>query len=111
MRVDAERREAALVRLRALRATGAMTSAHVRLAAEGLGVAERTVWRWLGHDPQADGHQAEKPGRWYWLSEADREASAYYWGNIAAVARAAAVVVGLGSASHESEPRPTGAKQ
>ncbi len=49
-RVGAEQRAAAEARLEALRVTGGLTTAHVRLAATGLHVAERTVWRWLGPD-------------------------------------------------------------
>ena len=46
-RADPERRRAAVERLGQLREAGELTAAHVRLAASGLGVRERTVWRWL----------------------------------------------------------------
>jgi putative transposase len=46
--VDHEEKAALLTRLEALRADGGLTADHVRLAADGLGVSERTVWRWLG---------------------------------------------------------------
>lgn len=46
-RVDPEQRAAALARLVALRASGSLSTGHVRMAAAGLGVAERTVWGWL----------------------------------------------------------------
>lgn len=95
-RVDAEQRAATVARLEALRATGALTTAHVRLAAEGLDVTVRTVWRWLESDTAST---AGRPGpQPYQLSEADREAFAYFRGNIAAVHRArTAVTSGAGS--------------
>jgi putative transposase len=97
-RVDPERRRAAVDRLLALRAAGTLTTGNVRLAAAGLGVAERTVWRWLGPDV------APAPVR-YELSAADREAFAYFRGNIAAVARdRAAVVAGLGQVAGAPVP-------
>ena len=46
-RADPERRRAAVERLGQLREAGELTAAHVRLAASGLGVRDRTVWRWL----------------------------------------------------------------
>ncbi|MFJ1878672.1 Mu transposase C-terminal domain-containing protein [Streptomyces sp. KS_5] len=48
-------------RLLALRAGKELTAAHVRVAADALGVSERTVWRWLaaaGRDEAA----ADEPG-------------------------------------------------
>lgn len=96
--VDSEQRRATVERLRALRTAGTLRTAHVRLAAEGLHVAERTVWRWLGTQPVV-------PATGYVLSEADREAFAYYRGNIAAVGRArAAVVSGLGQVAGAPVP-------
>ena len=85
-RADPERRRAAVERLGQLRAAGQLTAAHVRLAASGLRVTERTVWRWL----RQPGSQSEAPaGRdRYQLSDADREAYARYRGNVAAVHRA-----------------------
>jgi putative transposase len=90
-RVEREARASTVARLEALRATGSLTTAHIRLAASGHNVTERTVWRWLGPAP------AVAAGRRYWLCEADREAFAHYRGNIAAVHRARdAVVCGVG---------------
>ncbi len=40
-------REAAVRRLMGLDGEGRLTTGHVQLAAEGLGVSERTVWRWI----------------------------------------------------------------
>ncbi|MES0838372.1 Mu transposase C-terminal domain-containing protein [Nocardiopsis tropica] len=92
--VDAEKRQAATARLRQLAAAGTLTSRHVRLAAAGCGVSERTVWRWIGPQaPPADGRS--RPG--YRLSGADRAAFAFYRGNATAVHRARrAVVEGIG---------------
>ena len=44
-RVNTEAKGAMVARLAGLRQDGALTSAHVQLAAGSLGVAERTVWR------------------------------------------------------------------
>ncbi len=88
---DPERRRAAVERLGQLREAGELTAAHVRLAASGLGVRERTVWRWLR---LATGQPDGPAGRVaYQLSEADREAYARYRGNIAAVHRARSAVL------------------
>jgi len=89
-RADPERRRAALERLGQLRAAGQLTAAHVRLAASGLGVTERTVWRWLRHAGQPDAPAGRDR---YQLSEADREAYARYRGNVAAVHRARQAVL------------------
>jgi putative transposase len=108
-RVDAEQRASAVARLAALRATGSLTTAHVRLAATGLHVTERTVWRWLGAGPADTSAQPsalpESADRIYRLSAADREAYAHYRGNAAAVHRARAPVVsGLGQAAGAPVP-------
>jgi len=88
---DPERRRAAVERLGQLREAGELTAAHVRLAASGLGVRERTVWRWLR---LAAGEPGTPAGRVsYQLSEADREAYARYRGNVAAVHRARQAVL------------------
>ncbi|MGW3660729.1 transposase [Streptomyces sp. NPDC005151] len=41
-------------RLLALRAGGKLTAGHVRVAADALGVSERTVWRWLAAAAESD---------------------------------------------------------
>jgi len=89
-RVDAERREATLSRLRGLRVAGVLGSAHVRLAAAGLGVAERTVWRWLSCADQSR-DPVGRPA--YRLSDTDREAFTAFRGNVAAVFRARGAVL------------------
>lgn len=96
--VDAERRAAAVARLTALREAGDLSADHVRLAAEGLGVSARTVRRWM--EPGAPPGPSRPGAAPYVLSETDREAFAYFCGNIAAVHRArAAAVAGLESAA------------
>ena len=105
-RVDREQRASTVARLEALRAEGVLTTAHVRLAASGLGVAERTVWRWLRGAPVdpvtgsgtelVTGSDVGPDTRVYRLSEADRAGFAHYRGNIAAVHRARAAAVSGG---------------
>jgi integrase len=87
-RVDPERRRAVVERLRQLRDSGELTTAHVRLAASGLGVRERTVWRWLSLPVGQSGAPAGRVP--YQLSEADREAYARGAGNNGPVSTAMA---------------------
>jgi putative transposase len=94
VRVDREQRHAAVARLRELRAVGDLTAGHVELAAAGLGVSDRTVWRWLG---SPTGERAARPGQpAYRLSEADRAGYAHFRGNVAAVHRARCAVLDAG---------------
>ncbi|WP_121709950.1 Mu transposase C-terminal domain-containing protein [Streptomyces sp. E5N91] len=51
----------AVRRLLALRAGKRLTAVHVRVAADALGVSERTVWRWLA-TAQSDETAAANPG-------------------------------------------------
>jgi putative transposase len=88
---DPERRRAAVERLGQLREAGELTTGHVVLAASGLGVRERTVWRWLRPAAGQPGAPAGRAS--YQLSEADREAYARYRGNVAAVHRARSAVL------------------
>lgn len=90
--VEPERRAATLARLAELREAGTLTTAHVRLAASGHGVGERTVWRWLDRGEQTRPRRPER----YELSDTDREAYAYFRGNVTAVARARDAVVAGG---------------
>ncbi|MFE9827013.1 Mu transposase C-terminal domain-containing protein [Streptomyces sp. NPDC005791] len=87
---DESKRAAAVARLTQLRDAEQLSAAHVRLAAEGLGVSERTVWRWLSADTRVPEHRGPEP---YVLSETDREAYALYRGNVSAVHRARQAVV------------------
>ncbi len=45
--VNREERDRVVLRLVALRESGEFRSQHVELAAEGMGIPTRTVWRWL----------------------------------------------------------------
>jgi putative transposase len=84
-----------MARLRGLRAAGALTVEHVRLAAEGLGVGERTVRRWMGAEA---GELVVRPGPVaYRLSEVDRAAYAHFHGNVCAVHRARTAVLAAAS--------------
>lgn len=89
-RADREALDSAVARLRDLRDSGALVTAHVRLAAQGLGLSERSMWRHLrdSHDEREEGRTA------YRLSDTDREAFAHFRGNVAAVHRARQAVVG-----------------
>lgn len=87
-RVDPERRQSVVSRLRALREAGNLTTAHIRMAATGLKVTERTVWRWIG--PQAGCHS--RPSR-YEPTQTDQEAFTYYRGNVAALDRARSAAI------------------
>lgn len=87
-----------MARLVALREDGQLSPAHVRLAAEGLRVSVRTVRRWI--EPGAPAGPRRTGVARYVLSETDREAFAYFRGNIAAVYRARrAVLDGRGEAA------------
>jgi hypothetical protein len=66
-RVGQEQRAATLARLAALQAAGTLGTAHVRQAAGGLHVAERTVWRWLN-----EAAPARTGPKGFQLSAADR---------------------------------------
>lgn len=83
-RVSAEKRRAAVERLSRLREDEALTATHVRTVADGFGVSERTVWRWLA--PPKLAAPVVRPR--YELSQTDRDALAFYRGNVAAVLRA-----------------------
>jgi putative transposase len=101
---DVEQWRATIGRLRGLRAAGILTTAHVRLAAVGLGVTERTVWRRIS-DSCADDKTRHRGPVPYKLSAADLEAFACFRGNVAAVHRARAAVAD-GSCSTAGGPVP-----
>jgi putative transposase len=88
--VPAQQRAATVARLLQLRAAGTLTGEHVRLAAAGHGVDARTVRRWLQLGDQQQ--RAARP-EWHRLSDTDREAYAYFRGNVAALVRARTAVV------------------
>ncbi len=99
--VDPQRRRATVARLVELREAGTLTGEHLRLAAAGHGVDERTVRRWLARTDQA---RPVRPER-YHLSEVDREAYAFFRGNVAAIERARAAVL-AGQATAAGVPVP-----
>ncbi|MFJ9523644.1 Mu transposase C-terminal domain-containing protein [Kitasatospora sp. NPDC101801] len=88
-RTGAHERAAVVARLRQLRDEDALSSEHVRVVAASLGVAERTVWRWLS----APLPVPRQPESSYRLTEADREAFAFFRGKVAALARARQAVL------------------
>ncbi|MGW2819013.1 integrase catalytic domain-containing protein [Streptomyces sp. NPDC001415] len=79
-------------RLLALRVRGELKTGHVRVAADALGVSERTVWRWLaeaGHDERAadePGARAQTGTR-FTITPEVRALLALWKGNVAAVQR------------------------
>lgn len=79
-------REAAVRRLMVLDAEDQLRSEHVLLAAEGLGVSARTVWRWLER-ARATG-DVDQPLRGHFeVTDQVRQRLAFWRGNIAAVHR------------------------
>ncbi|WP_246023531.1 hypothetical protein [Nocardia yunnanensis] len=78
-------RQAAVDRLAVLDQYGDLTSEHVRLTAQTLGVAERTVWRWVAARRAATpmAHERER----FRLDEQLRIRLAYWRGNASALHR------------------------
>ncbi|MFJ2864124.1 hypothetical protein [Kitasatospora sp. NPDC087314] len=100
-RTGAQEQATVVARLRQLRDDGALSSSHVRVVAASLGVAERTVWRWLSTPPPTQQWHRSS----YRLTDVDREAFAFYRGNIAALARARqAVLAGVGQTAGADVP-------
>lgn len=85
-------RGSAVRRLLALRREGKLTTRHVRVAADALGVRERAVWRWLAAAEQdeaaaaAPGERARYHGRFTVTAEV-RALLGLWKGNVAAVHR------------------------
>lgn len=77
-------RQAAMDRLAQLDASDALSSDHVRLTSQTLGVAERTVWRWLAAR-RAKSVPAQRPR--FRIDDRLRVRLAYWRGNAAAVHR------------------------
>jgi putative transposase len=79
-------------RLLALRADGVLTTRHVQLAADCLGVSRRTVWRWLAA-AERDEAAAQEPGSRartatrFTVTAEVRQLLALWGGNVAAVQR------------------------
>ncbi|MFD9543481.1 Mu transposase C-terminal domain-containing protein [Streptomyces sp. NPDC060022] len=78
-------------RLLALRAGGKLTAGHVRVAADALGVSERTVWRWLAaaeSDEAAAASPGARPqGTGFTITPEVRGLLALWKGNVRAVHR------------------------
>lgn len=76
-----ELRPAAVAQLLRLRAAGELTTGHVRLVAEAVGVHKRTVWRWLEQAEETG--SAEKPERRrFRVTEEIIDVLADYQGNV-----------------------------
>lgn len=76
-----ELRPAGVAQLLRLRAAGELTTAHVRLVAEAVGVHIRTVWTWLGQAEETG--SPEKPERRrFRVTEEIIEVLADYQGNV-----------------------------
>ncbi len=85
---DGVPRDAAVRRLLVLRGEGRLTAAEAQLAAAGLGVSLRTVWRWLEQAQESDQPGWLEPVRErFEVGDELRERLAYWRGNIAAVHR------------------------
>lgn len=79
-------REAAVRRLMALDGEGRLTTGDVLLAAEGLAVSQRTVWRWIERARNNDDlNQAARDH--FMVTDLLRERLAFWRGNISAVHR------------------------
>lgn len=85
-------RGVAVRRLLALRVRGELKTGHVRVAADALGVSERTVWRWLA-EAGRDERAADEPGARaqtgtrFTITPEVRALLALWKGNVAAVQR------------------------
>ena len=77
-------RDAAVRRLVELNAAGPLSREQVALAAQGLGVSDRTVWRWVA---QAMGRAEQVTRPQFTLDDGLRRRLAFWRGNVAAVHR------------------------
>jgi putative transposase len=82
-RLSADERRVLVGRLLDQRRTAGLPAEEVSRAAKQVGIAERTLWRWL-----AGGLPGMSPRSRYHLTEADRDAYAAARGNVAAAWRA-----------------------
>jgi putative transposase len=82
----AARRSVSVARLRGMDERGELASEHVRLAAEGLGVSERTVWRDLAR-ARAGGDAEDMVPTRFSVDDVLRKKLAFWRGNAAAVHR------------------------
>ena len=93
-------RQAAADRLASLDELGELSSEHVRLSAAMLGVAERTVWRWLA---ARRGGVGPMPRRRFRLDDGLRVRLAYWRGNVMALHRELVEVEKAGGAPAPSK--------
>ncbi|WP_280272961.1 hypothetical protein [Nocardia wallacei] len=93
-------RRAAADRLVALARRGELTSDHVRLSAETLGVAERTVWRWL-HARRAGVAASPRPR--FRIDDELRVRLAYWRANVMALHRELVEAEKIGGAAASSK--------
>ncbi|MFJ8478361.1 integrase core domain-containing protein [Kitasatospora sp. NPDC094011] len=95
-RTTEEQRRATVVRLAQLRVDGVLSGEHVKVAARALGVSSGTVWRWLW--------ESESRQRTHFvLSDTDREAFAFFRGNVSAIHRAREAVLSGGGTTGGAE--------
>jgi putative transposase len=70
-------------RLIALDAESRLTTEHVALAAAGLKVSQRTVWRWI-ETARVSGEVGQRPRTHFVVTDRLRERLAFWRGNVAA---------------------------
>lgn len=93
-------RQAAADRLAAMNERGELTSDHVRLSSQTLGVAERTVWRWLAvRRAKAEPIQRQR----FRLDDTLRVRLAYWRGNVLALHRELVAAEKAGGAAAPSK--------
>jgi DNA-binding Lrp family transcriptional regulator len=80
-------REAAVRRLMALDGEGRLTTGDVLLAAEGLAVSQRTVWRWIEQRARNNDDLNQVARDHFMVTDLLRERLAFWRGNISAVHR------------------------
>ena len=84
--MDGPDRSAVVRRLAALEGEGRLGSEQVQLAADGLGVSERTVWRWVRQARAGEGLD-RRPRERFQVTDEIRQRLAFWRGNVAAVHR------------------------
>jgi putative transposase len=82
-------------RLAALESEGRLDSERVQLAAGGLKVSERTVWRWV-RQARAGGGLDRRPRERFQVTDEIRQRVAFWRGNVAAVHRELAAAAKAG---------------
>jgi len=93
--VDGPDRAAVVRRLAALEGEGRLGSEQVQLAADGLDVSERTVWRWVRQARGGEGLD-RRPRERFQVTDEIRQRVAFWRGNTAAVHRELAAAAKAG---------------